>query len=247
MGNLHGKVGLITGAAARIGATTARLLHQQGLNLVIHYRSSEQKAKVLQAELEQVRPNSVSLYQGDLSNDSTWKALAEHTKSVFGRCDVLINNASSFFPTPVGTATLDQWDDLMGSNLKAPFFLTQAMTPMLKETQGCVINIVDIHSLRPLKAHPIYCAAKAGLLMLTKSLARELGPEIRVNGVSPGAIIWPELEMTDDMKQEILNRIPLQRQGSPDDIAKTVLFLIRDGLYISGQIIPVDGGRTTFG
>ena len=135
----------------------------------------------------------------------------------------------------------------MGSNLKAPFFLTQAMTPMLKETQGCVINIVDIHSLRPLKAHPIYCAAKAGLLMLTKSLARELGPEIRVNGVSPGAIIWPELEMTDDMKQEILNRIPLQRQGSPDDIAKTVLFLIRDGLYISGQIIPVDGGRTTFG
>lgn len=235
---------LITGAAHRIGATTARTLHAAGMNIVIHYRNSDGAARALQQALEASRPDSVALLQGDLQQIDPFPALVEQAASVWGRLDVLINNASTFYPTPVGSITESVWDDLIGSNLKAPLFLAQAAAPLLKEQRGSIINIVDIHADRPLKEHPVYCIAKAGLAMLTKSLARELGPEVRVNGVAPGAILWPENEMDESTKSEILSRTALKRSGEPADIARTVLFLIRDAHYTTGQILNVDGGRT---
>ena len=237
-------VALITGAAHRIGATTTRVLHRAGINIALHYRNSEAAAKSLQQELQQDRPDSVSLIQGDLHQTTQLSALVEEVHQQWGRLDILINNASTFYPTPVGEITEEYWDDLVGSNLKAPLFLSQAAAPFLKEQEGSIINIVDIHADRPLKGHPVYSVAKAGLAMLTKSLARELGPEIRVNGVAPGAILWPENEMDDATKSDILSRTALKRSGEPDDIAQTALFLIRDAHYITGQIINVDGGRT---
>jgi pteridine reductase len=172
--------------------------------------------------------------------------IVEATAAAFGRLDALVNNASSFYPTPVGAATEEQWDDLIGTNLKAPFFLAQAAAPHLKKTHGCIVNIADIHAERPIKLYPIYSAAKAGLVMLTKSLARELAPEVRVNAIAPGTIMWPEgeAEVSAAQKQEMLARIPLRHAGSPDDIARTALFLIRDAGYINGQVIAVCGGRT---
>ncbi|VAW66905.1 FolM Alternative dihydrofolate reductase 1 [hydrothermal vent metagenome] len=238
------KTVLITGAAARIGAEISRTLHGAGMNIIIHYRSSAQKADALCAELNIMRENSAAVLQADLLQTATLDELVKRASAIWGQLDVLINNASSFYPTPVGEITEAHWDDLMGSNLKAPIFLSQAAAPFLKKTQGCIINIVDIHGFRPMKAHPVYCAAKAGLAMLTQSLAKELGPEIRVNGVAPGAIMWPNTELDADVQASIIERTALKRQGCPQDIAKAVKFLVLDGEYITGQVIPVDGGRS---
>ena len=242
--DMRGKVTLITGAAHRIGAQMACQLHQAGMNIALHYRNSKEQAQALADELNAERPNSVVLIQADLLATKHLSDVVAAATKPWQRLDVLINNASTFYPTQVGNATEADWDDLIGSNLKAPFFLSQAAASELAKQQGCIVNIVDIHSQRPMKGYPIYSVAKAGLAMLTMSLARELGPEVRVNGVAPGAILWPEHEMEDKTKDEILNRTVLKRQGSPSDIARTVLFLIRDADYISGQIINVDGGRT---
>ncbi|MFV1983243.1 MAG: pteridine reductase [Thiohalomonadales bacterium] len=242
--DINNKVVLITGAARRIGAETARVLHTSGMNVVIHYHKARSEALELQIELNKVRSNSVIIVQADLNKPKGLMPLIHQCNETFGRLDVLINNASSFYPTPVGTVTDDQWDDLMSTNLKAPFFLSQAATPTLRKYKGCIINIVDIHADRPLKEHPVYCMAKSGLVMMTKSLARELGPEIRVNAVAPGAIMWPENDLDELTKQRILSRTTLKREGSPNDIANTILFLIAQSPYITGQIINVDGGRS---
>ncbi len=237
------KTTLITGASARIGAEIARTLHAAGMNIIIHYRASKQQAAELSDSLNQIRPESAYILQADLLKTESLAPLVKQAADVWGQLDCLVNNASSFYPTPVGEITEDHWDDLMGSNLKAPIFLSQAATPYLKKTHGCIINIVDIHAFRAMKQHPVYCAAKAGLAMITQSLAKELGPEIRVNGVAPGAIMWPNSELNADIQASIIERTALKRQGCPQDIAKTVKFLILDGDYITGQIIPVDGGR----
>jgi len=247
--DLTGKVALITGGARRVGAQIGRTLHAHGMNLVIHYRSSSDDARALQAELERQRPKSVTLVKGDLLNVAQLPDIVGTAAAAFSRLDVLVNNASSFYPTPLGQATEAQWDDLFGTNLKAPFFLAQAAAPHLKKTHGCIVNIADIHADRPIKRYPIYCMAKAGVVMLTKSLARDLAPDVRVNAIAPGTIMWPEgaAQVTEAQKQEMLGRIPLQRSGGPDDIARTALFLIRDAGYINGQVIAVDGGRTVVG
>lgn len=242
--NTTPKVALITGAAHRIGAEMARQLHHAGFNIALHYRHSKQNAEALAADLNEQRPNSVVLIQADLLDTRALPEVIAQAYKPWQRLDVLINNASSFYATEIGSATEENWDDLIGSNLKAPFFLAQAAAAALAKQNGCIINIIDIHSQRPMKGFPIYSAAKAGLAMLTMSLARELGPEVRVNGVAPGAILWPEHELNPQAKNEILDRTALKRQGSPADIAKTALFLIKDADYISGQIINVDGGRT---
>ena len=238
------KVALITGGAQRIGAELVQQLHANGMNIALHYRSSADAAMALAERLNQQRTDSVILIQGDLLNMADLQRIVDEAADHWQRLDVLVNNASSFYPTVVGQSSAAQWDDLIGTNLKAPFFLAQAALPHLKQQRGCIINIVDIHAQRPMKGHPIYCAAKAGLAMLTQSLARELGPEVRVNGVAPGAILWPEQAMDDETKGTILERTALKRQGSPRDIARTALFLIADADYITGQIISVDGGRT---
>lgn len=242
--SLNDKVALITGAAHRIGAEMARRLHGAGMNIALHYRDSKERAEALAAELKQQRPDSVVLIQADLLETAALSGVIAAACRPWQRLDVLINNASTFYPTPMESAGEADWDDLIGSNLKAPFFLSQAAAPELKKQGGCIVNIVDIHAQRPMKGYPIYSAAKAGLAMLTMALARELGPEIRVNGVAPGAILWPERELRPNTKETIIKRTALKRQGAPADIAKTVLFLIRDADYISGQIINVDGGRT---
>ena len=242
--NLAGKVALITGAAHRVGAMIARALHAQGMNLVLHYRHSGEAAQRLQVELHAIRADSVVLVQADLLDTAALPALVDMALSTWQRLDVLVNNASSFYPTPVGSVTEAQWDDLTGSNLKAPFFLAQAAAPYLAQQHGCIVNIVDIHADRPLKAHPVYSIAKAGLVMLTKALARELGPEVRVNAVAPGAILWPEHALDTAAKEYIISRTALKRQGVPHDIAQAVLFLIRDASYISGHVLTVDGGRS---
>lgn len=241
---LSGQCGLITGAAKRIGAAIARVLHAEGMDLVLHYRSSSQAATELLRELEATRPGSVALAQADLLDTHQLPRLIEQTLAFKGRLDLLVNNASSFYPTPLPTATEQQWEDLLGSNLKAPFFLAQAAAPHLRETLGSIVNLVDIHAERPLKEHPIYSIAKAGNAMLVQSLARELGPKVRVNGVAPGAILWPEEALDEVTKQEILGRTALKRPGGPEDIATTLLFLVKEARYITGQIIAVDGGRT---
>lgn len=242
--DLSGKCALITGAAHRIGAAIARQLHAEGMNLLLHYRHSKAAAEQLQRELETSRADSVWLLQADLQHGESYSFLIDQATALCQRLDLLVNNASSFYPTPLESATEDQWEDLLGSNLKAPFFLSQAAAPMLNRSEGCIINLVDIHAERPLKRHPIYSVAKAGNAMLVKSLARELGPEIRVNGVAPGAILWPEQGITDGEQEEILRRTALKRAGTPEDIARTLLFLYRDAPYVTGQIIAVDGGRT---
>jgi len=244
MTHLTGKVALLTGAARRIGATTANMLHEAGATIVLHYRHSAQAAQQLQASLNQQRAHSCYLVQGDLLDNATPDQLIEQTLAYTQRLDILVNNASSFYPTPVGKVTPEQWDDLFGTNAKAPFFLSQAAYPALKENQGCVINIVDIHGHRPLKNYPVYSAAKASLMMLTQALARELAPNVRVNGVAPGAILWPEVSINQQAQNtELLAKTALKREGSPEDIAKAVRFLAQDADYITGQIIAVDGGR----
>lgn len=238
------KVVIITGGAKRIGKAIALLLHQQQYDLVIHFHSSAQQAKQLAEQLNQTRANSCLLVQGELAQENNCQKIIAAASNHFGRVDAVINNASNFYPTPIELATEEQWQDLMASNLKAPIFITKYAAPELRKHQGCIINIIDIYAQRPLAEHPIYCAAKAGLQSLTKSLAADLAPEIRVNGVAPGAILWPENDSGVPNQQELLKRVPLGRLGEPDDIAKAVKFLIADAPYISGQIIAVDGGRS---
>lgn len=243
-GTLNDKVVLITGGVHRLGASTARLLHAEGAKLVLHYRNSRDAAHALQDELNKNRADSVVLVRADLLDQASLPAVVADALSTWGRLDVLINNASSFYPTPVGSVTESQWNDLLGTNLKAPFFLSQAAAPHLKESKGCIVNMVDIHAERPLKRFPVYSIAKAGMAMLTKALACELGPEVRVNAVAPGAILWPEKEMDEVTQQRIISRTFLKRQGNPNNIARAILFLIRDAHYTTGQIITVDGGRS---
>lgn len=243
---MQGKVILITGGAKRVGAAICRRLHAQGARLIVHYRSSFEEAKRLHDELNQQRADSVALVQANLLDIALFPELVKKAVNRFGQLDVLVNNASSFFPTLLPQCTLEDWNDLIGSNLQAPLFLTQAMAPYLKAQRGCVVNIVDIHAERPLKNYVIYNAAKGGLLALTKSLAVEMAPEVRVNGVSPGPILWPQDgEWADEAaREQIIASTLLKRCGEPDDIAKTVQFLIADAPYITGQIIAVDGGRS---
>lgn len=242
--DLQNKTALITGASRRIGAVIARTLHDAGMNISLHYRGSKEEAEKLANELNQLRENSCVIHRLDLHKTGELSSLIDACQQHWGQLDLLVNNASSFYPTHVGKMTEQHWDDLIGSNLKAPLFLSQAAIPALKQTQGSIVNIVDIHAEKPMKNHTIYCSAKAGLAMMTKSMAKELGPEIRVNGVAPGAIMWPENELDAETQDEILNRTALKRSGMPEDIAATVLFLARDAHYITGQIIPVDGGRS---
>lgn len=243
-GTLAGKVVLITGGAKRLGNAVAHALHGEGAQLVIHYRSSQQDADVLVAELNALRTHSALAVGCDLLDTRALPQLINRCVEHFGRLDILVNNASSFYPTPMGSITETQWDDVIGSNLKAPLFLAQAAAPHLRAAQGLIINMVDIHAQRPLPSYLVYSIAKAGLSTLTKALARELGPEIRVNGIAPGPVLWPEQRMSADLQQEIINKTALKRQGSPEDIARTVLFFAKDAPYVTGQILAVDGGRS---
>ncbi len=235
---------LITGAAHRIGAETARELHHRGYNILIHYRSSARGAEALAAELNGQRPDSARCLRADLTDHNAVLALARDSVQSFGRLDGLINNASTFYPTPINQATEEDWHTLIDSNLKGPFFLSQALTDELRSRGGCIVNIVDIHAERPMRNHTVYSIAKAGVAMMTKTLAKELAPAIRVNGVSPGAILWPEEGMEERHVQSILSKVPMQRTGQAADIARTVAFLVDDAPYINGQILAVDGGRS---
>ncbi len=241
---LDGQWALITGAGKRIGACVARSLHDAGANVALHYRGSAQEARTLADEFNDRRSESAITVQADLLDVDALPALIDEVLTQGDRLDILVNNASSFYPTPVGDITPGQFDDLIGTNLKAPLFLSQAATPALRSAQGCIVNIVDIHATRPLRHHAVYGPAKAGLAMLTRSLARDLAPDIRVNGVSPGAIIWPETGIPEQAKASILKQIPLQRIGEAQDIADCILYLVRDAKYVTGQIIAVDGGRS---
>ena len=241
---LAGKWALVTGAGRRVGAAIARTLHEQGAGVAIHYRGSAADATALAAGLNGTRPGSALTIQADLHDTSKLGNLVAAVIRHAGRLDILVNNASSFYPTPLAGINEEQWADLLGTNLKAPLFLAQAALPHLKATQGVIINIVDIHAIRPLKDHTMYGAAKAGLAFLTRALARDLAPDIRVNGVAPGAILWPEGGVSDQMRDIVLKQIPLKRVGEPSDIAACVLYLVRDASYVTGQIIAVDGGRS---
>lgn len=246
-GTLAHKTALITGAARRLGAQTARTLHENGANIIIHYGQSQSQAEKLASELNAQRPDTVVTLQADLLNLDAVEQLAKSSISHFGGLDILVNNASSFYLTEFGNISAAQWNDLMGSNVQAPLFLSQACYPALRQSNGCIINMIDIHGRAPLKNHTAYSCAKAAAAMLTRSLALETGPEVRVNGVAPGAILWPEdnAGMDEQVKQDILDQIPLGRCGQASDIANTILFLINSP-YINGQIISVDGGRQLF-
>ncbi|NOQ16828.1 MAG: pteridine reductase [Methyloprofundus sp.] len=237
---------LITGGAKRVGAHCVRYLHAQGCNVLVHYRSSVVDAQALAGELNGQRADSVRLQQADLNNAQELQKLADVAQQAWGGINVLINNASAFYATDMSEVTEAQWDDLMVSNLKAPFFLLQKLLPILQQKEGCVVNLVDIHAERGIVGFPVYSIAKAGLVAMTKVLAKELAPQVRVNAVAPGAILWPDHELPEAQKQEILAKIALQRIGSPEDIAKAIGFLVFDAPYITGQIITVDGGRTLF-
>ena len=240
---LNGRTALVTGAAKRLGAATARALHAEGMNLLLHYNKSEAEAAALAQELNAARPDSAAIAQADLGNTQGLESLVKAALQWDG-LDVLINNASSFRPTPIGSIGEDDWDDLMGSNLKAPLFLAQAAAPHLKKNHGSIVNMIDIHAYRPLREHTVYCAAKAGLVMLTLSLAKELGPEVRVNGVAPGPVLWPESPMDAATKRSILEATALKRKGSPEDVSGAIIYLVRDAEYVTGQILAVDGGRS---
>jgi pteridine reductase len=243
----NSKVVLITGAAKRVGATVARYLHAQGMRLAIHYHHSAKEADNLCAELNSTRPHSAIAWQGDLNDTQRLPQLISYVIDTWGQLDVLINNASSFYSTPLKSVTEEQWHDLLGTNLKATFFLAQAAIPYLTKQQGCMVNMLDIQASNPLPSYPVYCIAKAGLTMLTKSLAKELGPQqVRVNGIAPGVVLWPDdqNEFDTSTREKIIARTALKRAGTPQDIAKTIAFLIQDANYITGQIISVDGGRS---
>ena len=241
---MEGKVVLITGGAKRVGAAICRRVHRAGANLMLHYRASAGEARLLQAELNHARANSVALIQADLLDTGKLPSLVEQTLQSFGRLDFLVNNASSFFPTPLGDITAENWHDLIGTNLRAPLFLAQAAAPALRRAQGAIVNIADIHAERPLKNYVVYSVAKTGLVGLTRSLARELAPEVRVNAVAPGPVLWPDDESFDELsRQRIISHTPLKREGAPDDIAGAVYYLLADAHYVTGETISVDGGR----
>ncbi len=244
--NNHAKNVLLTGAAKRIGAACARLLHSEGCNIFLHYRSSALEAQRLCDELNQQRPGSAKIMQANLLNMAELEAVAGEACTAWGGIDVLVNNASSFYPTAVADVSEQQWDELLGSNLKAPFFLAKTLAATLTANKGCIVNIVDIHAELGLSGYPVYSIAKAGLAAMTKVLAKELGPAVRVNGVAPGAILWPDNDLSESAKLEILQRVALKRSGEPIDIAKAVLFLVKDADYMTGQILTIDGGRTLF-
>ena len=237
---------LVTGAARRVGAEIVRSLHEAGARVAIHYRSSAAAANELAARLNAARADSAATFAADLLDIAALPRLVEGVVAHFGRLDALVNNASSFYATKVGAVDTAAWDDLIGSNLKAPLFLSQAATPQLDRAGGCIVNITDIHAERPLKGYPVYCAAKAGLLGLTRALALELGPRVRVNAVAPGPIEWPQgtNDFPPEARTAIIAHTLLKRVGSPADIAQAVKFLIFDAPYVTGQVINVDGGRT---
>jgi pteridine reductase len=239
------KVVLITGGAKRVGAAICRRLHGAGAKLMLHYRASAGEARLLQAELNGVRADSVALIQADLLDLAKLPSLIDQTVMRFGRLDALVNNASSFFSTPMGEIQPAQWDDLMGTNVRAPLFLSQAAAAPLKKTQGSIVNISDIHAERPLRNYVVYSIAKSALTGLTRSLARELAPDVRVNAIAPGPILWPEGDESFDevSRQRIISHTPLKREGTPDDIARAVHFLIADAPYVTGETLNVDGGR----
>lgn len=241
---LDGQTALVTGASRRIGAAIVRRLHASGARVGIHFRHSANDAQRLRDELNEQRADSAGIFAADLLQPDAPDSLVSAFVAWSGSLDVLVNNASSFYPTPIGSITEEQWNDLVGSNLKAPLFLSQAAAAHLRKDGGAIINIVDIHARRPLRDHVVYGPAKAGLEMLTRSLAKDLAPEVRVNGIAPGAILWPESGMSDEAQASILEQIPLARPGTPGDIADCVLYLVRDATYITGQIIAVDGGRS---
>lgn len=242
---LAGKVALVTGGARRVGAQIVRTLHGAGAAVLVHRHRSRTDADALIAELDARRPGSAHAFALDLLDTARLPTLIEAAEQRFGRLDILVNNASTFYPTPLGAITEAHWDDLLGSNLKAPLFLSQAAAPLLRRTQGLILNIVDIHGMRPLRQHPVYGVAKAGLIMLTRSLARELGPEVRVNAIAPGPVMWPEDGSADPARREkIVSRTLLKRSGSADDIARAALFFAADAPFVTGQVLPVDGGRS---
>jgi pteridine reductase len=242
--SLKDQVVLITGGARRVGAEIARMLHAAGANIFLHYRSSAAAAAVLVEEFNRARTGSAASASADLLDAQAPDRLVGAALRQFGRLDILINNASNFYPTPIGKITAAAWDDLIGINLRAPAFLAQAAADSLARQRGLILNVIDIHGLRPLKGYPVYSAAKAGLAMLTRSLARELGPDVRVNGIAPGPVLWPENGMDESLRREIIDQTALKRQGGPQDVARTALFLAGEAPYITGQIIAVDGGRS---
>ena len=243
---MQGKVVLVTGGAKRVGAAVSRRLHAAGAYIVIHYRSSLYEALALCAELNALRPQSAMTVQADLLHTAAFTSVIAEVLKQTGRLDALVNNASSFYATPLAHVNEEQWVDLMGTNLKAPLFLAQAAAEELRRCQGCIVNIADIHAERPMHGHLLYSAAKAGLVALTKGLAQELAPQVRVNAVAPGVISWPEGEawQNEERRSKIVAHTLLKREGEPEDIARTVKFLIADAPYITGQVIAVDGGRS---
>jgi pteridine reductase len=241
---LRGRTALVTGAARRVGAAIARALHGAGANVVLHYRSSADEALALEQELNAARATSAKRVECDLLEVARLPALVQAAADTFGRLDLVVNNASTFYPTPIGDITTLDWDDLIGTNLRAPLFLAQAASPLLKETHGLIVNIADIHGIRPLRRYPVYSIAKAGLIMLTRSLARELGPAIRVNAIAPGPILWPEDGIDTVLQKEIIDRTALKRIGSPEDVARACLFFAAEAPYVTGQVLAVDGGRS---
>ena len=242
---LDGRVVLITGAAKRVGAEIVRHVHAAGASVALHYRSATHQAETLMEHCNAIRADSAALYRADLLDQARLAELVQGVLERFGRLDGLVNNASSFFATPLGAIDETQWTDLIGTNLKAPLFLSQAAAPALKTNRGAIVNIADIHAERPLKNYPLYCAAKAGLVGLTRALAVELAPEVRVNAVAPGPIQWPESDDFDETaRAAIVGHTLLKRVGEPADIARAVLFLLADAPYVTGQVLAVDGGRS---
>ncbi len=242
---MKNKTALITGSAKRIGASIAEHLHQAGMNVIVHHNTSEKEARELVDKLNEVRVDSAIAIQADLEDKDAYSVLINNSLKFKGNIDVLINNASAFYPTPVENLNDKQWNEIININLKAPLFLSQLAAESLRKNNGCIINIADIHANRPLKDHSIYSVSKAGLIMLTQSLAKELAPTIRVNAISPGAITWPD-EMNDETKKIILAHTAMKKTGSMADISKAVLFLIKDADYITGQVLNIDGGRTLY-
>ncbi len=239
-------VALITGAAKRIGAQIAKTLHHAGMRVILHYNHSATDALEIVNNLNAQRPDSACAFTADLCELQAIEELAQSVQNQWGRLDALVNNASAFYPTELGSLDKAHWDALININMRAPLFLSCVLADMLSEHGGCIVNIGDIHSIRPLKNHTVYSASKAGLAMITQSLAKELAPQVRCNMVSPGAILWPENDYDDERKQDVLDRTMLKRAGLPDDIASAVLFLVRDANYITGQTLAVDGGRTLY-
>ena len=238
------RTALITGAARRIGACIAETLHQRGCDVFLHYHSSSDAIDALAGRLNTLRPASATSLQADLSNMEDINRLAGLVRTNTGQLDLLVNNASRFYPTTVGSTSMAQWDDLMDSNLRGPYFLTQALMPELSVAGGSVVNLLDIHAVKPMPEHAVYCMAKAGLQMMTLALAKDLGPQIRVNGIAPGAILWPEQEDGPAHQQKILSKTVMGRAGRPEDIASAVVYLGLDAPYVTGQVLAVDGGRS---